>query len=142
VELSTWNVQEYELTDSDGEKAVILFRPLTQGWRTRHLEITLGLQRAAEKVAELQEGVSEAPPSKEDFAALIAAQTNADEVLSQFRGELFRDLIVGSKNLTIDGEVPSRDDLILAVIGIETLGQGLAQHIISEGHVSESEGKD
>ena len=53
MELSTWNVQEYELTDSDGEKAVILFRPLTQGWRTRHLEITLGLQRAAEKVAEL-----------------------------------------------------------------------------------------
>ena len=33
MELSTWNVQEYELTDSDGEKAVILFRPLTQGWR-------------------------------------------------------------------------------------------------------------
>jgi hypothetical protein len=142
VELSTWNVQEYELTDSDGEKAVILFRPLTQGWRTRHLEITLGLQRAAEKVAELQKGVTDEPPSKEAFKALIDAQANADEVLSQFRGELFRDLIVGSKNLTIDGEVPSRDDLILAVIGIESLGQDLAQHIISEGHVSESEGKD
>ena len=141
MELSTWNVQEYELTDSEGDKAVILFRPLTQGWRTRHLEVTLNLQRAAEEVESLQKDLSDGPPPPEALEAFISAQASADEVLAQFRGELFRDLIVGSKNLTIDGEIPSRDDLILALMGIESLGQDLAKHIISEGHISESEGK-
>ena len=141
MELSTWNVQEYELTDSEGDKAVILFRPLTQGWRTRHLEVTLNLQRAAEEVESLQKDLSDGPPPPEALEAFISAQASADEVLAQFRGELFRDLIVGSKNLTIDGEVPSRDDLILALMGIESLGQDLAKHIISEGHISEAEGK-
>jgi len=145
VELSTWNVQEYEIEDGDGDKAVILFRPLTHGWRTRHLEISLNLQRAAEAAGALKGdsgGDEEAQPSSEQLEILLKAQSDAESSISQFRKHLFGDLVVGCRNLTINGNEPSREELVEAILMLEDLAEGLSNHILRLGQVSEDEGKD
>jgi len=146
VELNTWNVQEYEITDGDGDVAVILFRPLTHGWRTRHLEISLNLQRAAEVADDAQKGAEGAVEGEEvssgRIEALLKAQGEAERSISAFRESLFGDLVVGSRNLTINGEEPDRAALVQAILALEDLAEGLSAHILRHGQLSESEGKD
>ena len=142
MELSRWNVQEYELTDAEGETAVILYRPLTQGWRARHLEISLRLQRAAARVEAAAKGGDDGSPSEEQMEALIAAQGEASEVVLRFRQDLFSDLVVGCRNLTINDEEPSLEDLVEALLSIEELGDGLSDQMLRSGRISADEGKD
>jgi hypothetical protein len=142
VELTRWNVQEYELTDGNGDIAYIMYRPLTQGWRTRHLEISLNLQRLAEKLTGAQ-GLPEGEvPSNEQYEELVKAQMEAEGVLSEFRKDLFGDLIVGCRNLTINDKEPTRAELVQTIVSLEDLSESLSTHILSSGQISEAQGKD
>lgn len=142
MELTRWNVQEYELTDGDGETAYILYRPLTQGWRTRHLEISLNLQRLSERLTGARDLKEGEVPTNEQYEELVKAQVEAEGVLSEFRKGLFADLIVGCRNLTINEKEPTRDELIQTVVALEDLSESLSTHILSSGQISEPEGKD
>lgn len=143
MELTKWNVQEYELTDEDGgDTAYILYRPLTQGWRTRHLEISLNLQRVGEKLSGAQALQGGAEPTSEQYKGLVEAQIQAEEVLSTFRRGLFGDLVVGCRNLTINEKEPTTEELVEALLGLEDIGEALSTHILSSGQISEAEGKD
>lgn len=136
MDLNKWNVREFKLEDPDGDVAFILYRPITHGWRTRHLELSLGIQRT---IGSLSPGDGE--PSPEDIDAIVASQQDANRLLTQFRSEVLSDLIVGCRDLTINDEVPSRDDLVEALMLMEDLATDLCAHIIEEGSVSEEEGK-
>ena len=142
MELTRWNVQEYELTDGNGDTAYITYRPLTQGWRTRHLEISLNLQKLSERLTGARDFPEGELPANEQYEELVKAQVDAEAVLSEFRKELFADLLVGCRNLTINDKEPTRDELVQAVNALEDLGESLSTHILSSGQISEAEGKD
>ena len=142
MELTTWNVQEYELTGDGDDKAYILYRPLTQGWRARHLKVSLRLQRAAERLVSAQNSAEDNESDGELYGEILEAQADADRVVSEFRLGLFSDLVVGCRTLTINDKEPTRDELIQALLGIEDLGESLSAHILAAGQISEPEGKD
>jgi hypothetical protein len=141
VELNKWNVREYKLEDAQGDAAFILYRPITHGWRTRHLELSLSLQRMVGDLSRASDG-QEDSMSEEDIATVVASQQEANEALARFRAELISELVVGSRDLTINGENPSRDDLVEALMMLEDLSVDLCAHIVSEGSVGDDEGKD
>lgn len=142
MELTQWNVREFNLEDASGETAFILYRPITQGWRTRHLEISLTLQKAGDRVLKQKEEANDDSPDREALSALVESQREALEVMGRFRDSLLDDLVVGSRDLTINGQEPTREQLIETVKGIEELAEKLTLHIITEGTVSSDEGKD
>jgi hypothetical protein len=143
VELNKWNVREYELTDEEGEKAYILYRPMTQGWRAKHLEVSLRLQKAIGKVqggaalVEDPEGLSE-----EQIEELVESHAEAMRSLINFQREMLLDLVTGCRELTIDGESPSPETLVDALVTLEGPAADLVRHIVQEGSVSAEEGKD
>jgi hypothetical protein len=141
VELNTWNVREFRMEDASGDTAVILYRPITHGWRTRHLELSLRIQKAVTGLSEATQGDPEAL-SEGAIEGVVASQQEAHEMMARFRGDLMRDLVVGCRDLTINDEVPSRDELLEALVQLEDLSADLCAHIIEEGSVSEEEGKD
>lgn len=140
MELNRWNVREFKMEDASGDAAVILFRPITHGWRTRHLELSLRIQKAVSGFSEVTQGDPE-ELSEGAIEGVVASQQEANEMMSRFRADLMRDLVVGCRDLTINDEVPSRDELLEALIQLEDLAADLCLHIIEEGSVSDGEGK-
>ena len=120
MELNRWNVREFKMEDASGDTAVILFRPITHGWRTRHLELSLRIQKAVSGFSEVTQGDPE-ELSEGAIEEVVASQQEAHEMMSRFRADLMRDLVVGCRDLTINDEVPSRDELIEALIQLEDL---------------------
>jgi len=140
VELNRWNVREFKMEDASGDTAVILYRPITHGWRTRHLELSLRLQKCVSELAAATQA-DEEDVSEERIAGIVESQQEANVLMSEFRASMMRDLIVGCRDLTINDEVPSRDELLEALIVLEDLSTDLCSHMIEEGTVSEDEGK-
>ena len=141
MELNTWNVREFRMEDASGDTAVILYRPITHGWRTRHLELSLRIQRAVSGLSEATQG-DPGDLSEVVIEGGVESQQEAHDMMSRFRMEMMRDLVVGCRDLTINDEVPSRDELLEALVQLEDLSVDLCSHIVGEGTVSEEEGKD
>ena len=143
MELSKWNVKEYRIADPEGNEAVILYRPITQGWRARHLESALHSQKAFADVggaASMLEG--EEPLTEEEIATVVKVQKNAFNLLSDFQRDMLSALVVGSRDLTIDGEVPTPQQLVDLMIKLEDPAMELMNHILEEGKVDDEAGKD
>ena len=143
MELSKWNVKEYRIADPEGNEAVILYRPITQGWRARHLESALHSQKAFADVggtATLLEG--EDPLTDDEIASVVKIQKNAFGLLSGFQRDLLEALVIGSRDLTIDGEEPTPKELVDLMIQLEDPAMELMNHILEEGRVDDEEGKD
>ena len=51
-------------------------------------------------------------------------------------------LVVGSRDLTIDGEVPTHQQLVDLMIKLEDPAMELMNHILEEGRVDDEAGKD
>ena len=140
MDLSTWNVREYKLESGD-DVAFVLYRPITHGLRTRHLELSLRLQAAVTALGET--GTEDGGlPEEERIVAVLASQVEAEKIMSAFREELLSGLVVGCRDLTLNDEVPSRDELLVALLSLEDLATALCAHIIDEGTIGEGEGKD
>ena len=128
------------MEDASVDTAVILYRPITHGWRTRHLELSLRLQKCVSELsAATQEDAEYA--SEERIAGIVQSQHEANTLMSEFRANMMRDLVVGCRDLTINDEVPSRDELLEALLVLEDLSTDLSSHMIGEGTVDEDEGK-
>ena len=143
MELSTWNVKEYRIADPQGNEAVILYRPVTQGWRARHLESALHSKKAFSDVggaASLLE--AEEPLTDEQIETVIRVQKGALDALSSFQRSLLEALVVGSRDLTIEGEEPSPQELVDLMIKLEDPATELMNHILEEGRVDDEAGKD
>ena len=106
------------------------------------MEISLTLQKAGDRVLKQKEEANDDSPDREALSALVESQREALEVMGRFRDSLLDDLVVGSRDLTINGQEPTREQLIETVKGIEELAEKLTLHIITEGTVSSDEGKD
>lgn len=139
MDLSTWNVREYRL-ESGEDVAFLLYRPITHGLRTKHLELSLRLQGAVSSISDAQDGDS--VPSEEQIAAVLSSQGEASKIMGRFREELLSALLVGCRDLTIGEKVPSREELLEVVLSMEDLSSSLCSHILEEGSISEDEGKD
>ena len=143
MELSKWNVKEYRIADPEGNEAVILYRPITQGWRARHLETSLQAQKAFAKVGEassLLEG--EAVLSEDEIQTVVSAQKGAFEAMTRFQRDMLQALVIGSRDLTINGQEPEVSALIDLMVELEEPATELMNHILEEGSISEPEGKD
>ena len=75
MDLSTWNVREYKL-ENDGEVGFILYRPVTHGLRTKHLELSLRLQGAVSAIEEAGEREEGELPSDEQIEKILASQVS------------------------------------------------------------------
>ena len=51
-------------------------------------------------------------------------------------------LLVGCRDLTINDEVPTREELVGVVISLEDLATDFCSHVMEEGSIGEVEGKD
>ena len=141
MELNRWNVREFKMEDGSGDTAFILYRPITHGWRTRHLELSLRLQKCVSELSAATQGDAE-DVSEERIAEIVQSQQEANGLMSDFRANMMRDLVVGCRDLTINDESPSRDELLEALVLLEDLSIDLCAHMIQEGSVSDDEGKD
>jgi hypothetical protein len=141
VDLSTWNVREYKL-ENDGEVGFILYRPVTHGLRTKHLELSLRLQGAVSAIEEAGEREEGELPSDEQIEKILASQGEAQEILARFRGELISALVVGCRDLTVEEKVPSREELVEVMSSLEDLATDFCTHVMGEGSIGEDEGKD
>ena len=142
MELNKWNVREFKIEDEDGDHAFILYRPITQGWRTRHLEVSLKIQRSFSTLTQQRESVSGSESlTEEQIEGIVKAQSETQRLLSGYQEELLTDLVVGCRGLTIDGIEPEQKALVQALIGMEDIAISLCSHIAEEGSVSEDEGK-
>ena len=141
MDLRTWNVREYKL-ESGEDVAFLLYRPITHGLRTRHLELSLRLQGAVSLLSDAQDGEEGGAPSEEQIAAVLSSQGEASKLMGGFRAELLSALLVGCRDLTIEEKVPSREELLEVVLSMEDLASSLCSHILEEGSISEDEGKD
>ena len=141
MELNRWNVREFKMEDASGDTAVILYRPITHGWKTRPLELSLRLQKCVSELSAATQG-DEEDASEERIAGIVQSQHEANTLMSEFRSSMMRDLVVGCRDLTINDEVPSRDELLEAFVLLEDLSIDLCAHMIQEGSVSDDEGKD
>lgn len=139
MDLNTWNVREYKV-ESDDEVGFILYRPITHGLRTKHLELSLRLQGAVSTLAEAD--LTGETPTEERIVAVLASQTEAAEIMARFREELLSGLVVGCRDLTLNDEVPTLKELLVALLSLEDLASELSSHIIEEGSIGEDEGKD
>jgi len=140
VDLSTWNVREYKLESGD-DVAFVLYRPITHGLRTRHLELSLRLQAAVTALGEA--GTEDGGlPEEERIVAVLDSQVEAEKIMSRFREELLSGLVVGCRDLTLNDKVPTRDELLVALLSLEDLATALCAHIIDEGTIGADEGKD
>ena len=143
MELSTWNVKEYRIADPEGNEATILYRPITQGWRARHLESSLHAQKAFADVggaATLLE--EEKTLSEDEIASVVGAQRRAYEALVSFQREMLGALVVGCRDLTFEGEAPTPERLVEVLIQLEEPALELMNHILAEGQIGDDEGKD
>ena len=140
MDLSTWNVREYKLESGD-DVAFVLYRPITHGLRTRHLELSLRLQAAVTALGDAG-GEEGGLPDEEKIEAVLASQVEAEKIMSAFREELLTGLVVGCRDLTLNDKVPTRDELLVALLSLEDLATALCAHIIDEGTIGEEEGKD
>jgi len=142
VDLSTWNVREYKL-ESGEDVAFVLYRPITHGLRTRHLELSLRLQAAVSDLGETGADAKDgSPPDEERIEGILASQMEAEKIMSRFREELLSGLVVGCRDLTLNDKVPTRDELLVALLSLEDLATALCAHIIDEGTIGADEGKD
>lgn len=140
MDLSTWNVREYKLESGD-DVAFVLYRPITHGLRTRHLELSLRLQAAVTALGEA--GTEDGGlPEEERIVAVLDSQVEAEKIMSRFREELLSGLVVGCRDLTLNDKVPTRDELLVALLSLEDLATALCAHIIDEGTIGADEGKD
>jgi len=140
VDLSTWNVREFKLESGD-DVAFVLYRPITHGLRTRHLELSLRLQAAVTALGEA--GTEDGGlPEEERIVAVLDSQVEAEKIMSRFREELLSGLVVGCRDLTLNDKVPTRDELLVALLSLEDLATALCAHIIDEGTIGADEGKD
>ena len=143
MELSTWNVKEYRIADPEGNEAIIFYRPITQGWRSRHLESSLHAQRAFSDVQGVSASIEgKEDLSEEDIVSVVAAQKKAVDALSRFQREMLGALVVGCQDLTIGGEPPSVQELVDLMVKLEEPATDLVNHIIEEGTIGDDEGKD
>ena len=62
--------------------------------------------------------------------------------MARFREELLSGLVVGCRDLTLNGEAPALKELLVALLSLEDLASELCSHIIEEGSIGEDEGKD
>ena len=140
MDLSTWNVREFKLESGD-DVAFVLYRPITHGLRTRHLELSLRLQAAVTALGEA--GTEDGGlPEEERIVAVLDSQVEAEKIMSRFREELLSGLVVGCRDLTLNDKVPTRDELLVALLSLEDLATALCAHIIDEGTIGADEGKD
>ena len=128
------------MEDTSGDAAFILYRPITHGWRTRHLELSLRLQKCVSELAAATQGDAE-DVSEERIAEIVQSQQEANVLMGEFRTSMMRDLVVGCRDLTIHDELHSRDELLEALVLLEDLSTDLCSHMIEEGTVSQDEGK-
>lgn len=103
--------------------------------------MSLRIQKAVSGFSEATQGEPE-ELSEAAIESVVESQQEAHEMMSRFRMEMMRDLVVGCRDLTINDEVPSRDELLEALVRLEDLSVDLCAHIVGEGTVSEEEGKD
>ena len=142
MELSKWNVREFKIESGDGEYAYILYRPITQGWRTRHLEITLKIQKAFAELVRSRDALKGADDvSDDEIQSVVLAQQETQDLLEGFQKGMLSDLIVGCRELTIHGKEPSREVLIETVLMMEDIVNDLCNHIADQGTLGEEEGK-
>ena len=143
MDLNKWNVREFKIEDDTGDSAFILYRPLTQGWRTRHLEVSLKIQRSFSVLQDQQEQLKGEGDTLSDdsIGEIISAQSETQGLLMSYQKDMLMDLVVGCRDLTIDGEEPTKEVLVGAIISMEDIAASLCAHIAEEGNVSDEEGK-
>ncbi len=142
MELNKWNVREFTLTDDEGSVAYISYRPITQGWRARHLEVSLRLQRAMGRVTSGAALVEDPESlSETQIEELVETNSEAMRALIEFQREMLLDLVVGSRELTVEGKSPTVEELVDALVVLETPAADLVKHIVEEGSISDEEGK-
>jgi hypothetical protein len=108
--LDAWNVETVTLTDAEGNKARVLHRPVTTGWKARRNALLLQLMGDAPKQPE--DGAEQAE-WVEWWNAAAKSSKSAARDWEEFARDMLGDLLVGTRDMhDADGNDISAADLI------------------------------
>ncbi len=132
MEVSKWKRRRYTPAwggnQEEDEPCVVVFAPPSVGWMARWRELALQAPNIdADKLSE------------EGYLDTLGDWTKG---LQCFRDELLEDLVLAVENLTTDGKAISLEDALAFILDNEGLREEIFTEILSEGTVTQSQGKD